>query len=168
MNPFASLCDEFYLSCYLNTELELPQSRDTLLHFFDQIGKAFPTMNNFYGRDPNEFVLEEDRGTGSYRWMTLEPRRLSGGFLNPPSLDDCHSQHELMLELAPPILSVSELDCEAVDDTEFFHVNHQYYRRRPEVIADVRQVLSGTRAHFIDGREVIEPGRRYRIKARPD
>ena len=30
------------------------------------------------------------------------------------------------------------IDCEAVDDTEFAQVNHQYYRRRPEVIADVQ------------------------------
>ena len=59
---------------------------------------------------------------------------------------------------------VVAIDCEAVDDTEFFHVNHQYYRRRPEVIADVKQVLTGIRSNNVIGREVIEPGRRYRIK----
>ena len=60
MNPYAALCDEFYLACYLNTEMELPQTRDTVLHFFEQVRKAFPKMTNFYGRDPNEFVLEEE------------------------------------------------------------------------------------------------------------
>lgn len=115
MNPFSSLCDDFYLTCYLNTELELPQTRDTVLHFFEQASKAYPKMSNFYGRENNEFVLEEDKELGTYRWMSLEPRRLASGYLNPPSLDACHGQHELMLDLAQPIFSVSGLDCEAVD-----------------------------------------------------
>ena len=59
---------------------------------------------------------------------------------------------------------VVAIDCEAVDDTEFLHVNHQYYRRRPEVIADVKQVLTGVRPSNVIGRQVIEPGRRYRIQ----
>ena len=60
---------------------------------------------------------------------------------------------------------VVAIDCEQVDDTGFLHVNHQYYRRRIEVISDVRQVLSGKRPHDVTGRDVVEPGRRYRIKA---
>lgn len=60
---------------------------------------------------------------------------------------------------------VVAIDCENVDDTEMLQANHQYYRRRPEVIADVRQVLAGERPDQIDGREVIEPGKRFRIKA---
>ncbi|MYA59347.1 MAG: alpha/beta hydrolase [Chloroflexi bacterium] len=58
---------------------------------------------------------------------------------------------------------VIQVDCQDVDDTEFLHVNHQYYRRRGEVIRDVREVLIGTRPDSIAGREVVEPGRRYRI-----
>lgn len=115
MNPFASKCDDFYLTCYLNTELELPRTRDTLLHYFEQVGKAYPKMANFYTRENNEYVLEEDKDQGCYRWMTLEPRRIASGYFNPPSLDDCHGQNELMLDLAPPLLSVSPLDCEALD-----------------------------------------------------
>ena len=56
------------------------------------------------------------------------------------------------------------IDCEAVDDTEFAHVNHQYYRRRSEVIADVQHVLAGFRPDNIPGRLVIQPGRHYRIR----
>lgn len=115
MNPFASLCDDFHFSCHLNTELELPKTRDTVLHFFEQVSKAFPRMTNFYGRDVNEYVLEEDKDGGSYRWMTLEPRRLASGYVNPPSIDVSHGQHEMMLDLAPHLLSVSALDCEAID-----------------------------------------------------
>ena len=56
------------------------------------------------------------------------------------------------------------VDCEDVDDTEFLHVNHQYYRSRPEVIDDVRHVLAGKRPSSIPNRVAIEPGRHYRIK----
>ena len=59
---------------------------------------------------------------------------------------------------------VVAVDCQDVDDTELLHVNHQYYRRRESVIKDVREVLFGTRPDKIPGREMIEPGRRYRIR----
>ena len=60
---------------------------------------------------------------------------------------------------------VIAVDCQDVDDTAFLHVNHQYYRRRDEVIKDVNEVLLGTRPDNIPGRVVIEPGRRYRIRS---
>ena len=56
------------------------------------------------------------------------------------------------------------VDCEEVDDSEFLHVNHQYYRRRPEVIADVQHVLAGKRPSNIPNRVEIQSGRHYRIK----
>ncbi len=62
---------------------------------------------------------------------------------------------------------VVAVDCEDVDDTKLAQVNHQYYRRRPEVIRDVRAVLAGARPNDIKGRVEVEPGRRYRIKPKP-
>jgi len=59
---------------------------------------------------------------------------------------------------------ISAIDCGKVDFTEVAHANHQYYRLRPEVIRDVRQVLEGQlEPDEIDGRQVVESGRRYRI-----
>ncbi len=56
------------------------------------------------------------------------------------------------------------IDCTNCDSTQFDHGNHQYYRIRPEVIADVRAVLSGRfLPDQIPGRTVVESGRRYRI-----
>ncbi len=61
---------------------------------------------------------------------------------------------------------IKAIDCSVVDGTEMFHGSHQYYRLRPEVIADVRAVLAGSGSPgLIPGREVIEPGRRYRLHA---
>ncbi|HJS33089.1 MAG TPA: alpha/beta fold hydrolase [Alphaproteobacteria bacterium] len=57
------------------------------------------------------------------------------------------------------------IDCSAVDSTTPAHGNHQYYRLRPEVIADVRAVLSGRfLPDQVPHRFPIEGGRRYRIE----
>lgn len=135
MNPYSALCDDFYLYCYLNTELELPTSRDTILHFFERMSKSFPRMTNFYGRETHEYVLEEDKEIGSYRSMALEPRRVASGYFNPPSLDDCHSQNELMLDLAQPLLSCSPLDCEAID--VMFGFDFAFKGNHDEVVGEV-------------------------------
>lgn len=134
MNPYAALCDDFYLYCYLNTEMDLPTSRDTLLHYFGQISKAFPRMTNFFARDAHEYVLEEDKELGTYRWMALEVRRLASGYLNPPQLTDCHLQHEMMLDLCQPLLSVSPLDCEAID--VMFGFDFTFKGNHDEVVAE--------------------------------
>jgi hypothetical protein len=115
MIDYSSLCDDFFVNMNLGTEMELPANRETVLHFFEQIQKTYPTMRNFYCRDRGDFVLEEDKDQGSYRWCTIEPRRVCSGHVNPPSVDLVMQQHRRILELAPYALSVSPLDCEALD-----------------------------------------------------
>ncbi len=115
MNPYDSLCDDFYINMNLGTEMELPTNRETVLHFFERVRKTYPTMRNFYCRDRGDFVLEEDKDKGNYRWCTIEPRRVCSGQVNPASIEGVLQQHALVLELAPYMLSVSPLDCEALD-----------------------------------------------------
>lgn len=115
MNRYSSLCDDFYVNMNLSTEMELPQNRETILHFFERIQKQYPSMRNFYCREKGDFVLEEDKDRGHYRWATIEQRRLCSGFVNPDSIQSAVDQHKLVLELAPFMLSVSPLDCEALD-----------------------------------------------------
>ncbi|MBX7169163.1 MAG: hypothetical protein K1X74_22700 [Pirellulales bacterium] len=115
MHRYASLCDDFYINMNLGTEMELPSNRETVLHFFELIRKKYPTMRNFYTRDKGDFVLEEDKDQGQYRWTTIEPRRVCSGHVNPDSVATAMSQHELVLDLAPHMLALSPLDCEALD-----------------------------------------------------
>jgi hypothetical protein len=115
MHRFNSLCDDFYINMNLSTEMELPANRETVLHFFEQVQKTYPTMRNFYSRERGDFVLEEDKERGSYRWCSIEPRRVCSGRVNPEQADDALEQHKRILELAPYALSVSPLDCEALD-----------------------------------------------------
>ncbi len=115
MIPYASLSDDFFINVNLNTEMQLPTSRETVLDFFGRVQKSYPSMRNFYTRENGDFVLEEDKDQPHYRWACLEPRRICSGYVNPPSVDEAMEQHLLALELAPYMLSVSPLDCEALD-----------------------------------------------------
>lgn len=115
MSSFSTLADDYYINMNLSTEMDLSGSRETILHFFEQMQKKFPEMRNFYARDKGDFILEEDKDRGSYRWCSVEPRRLSSGQLNPPAVEDALVQHRHALELAPYGLSLSPLDCEALD-----------------------------------------------------
>jgi hypothetical protein len=115
MNSYEQLAEDFYVNMHLNTEMTLPTSRETVLGFFERLQKQYPSMRNFFVQDSGEFVLEEDKDLGQQRWVRIEPRRLCGGMLNPGSIDEAMAQHGLLLDLAPFMLSVSTLDCEALD-----------------------------------------------------
>jgi hypothetical protein len=135
MNGYNSFADDYYINLNLNTEMELPRSRDTVLHFFERMQKTYPDMTNFYSRDNGDFVLEEDKEKGHYRWVSLESRRLCSGCVNPSASQDAYSQHEEVLELAPYLLSVSTLDCEALD--VLFGFDFTYGGNHDEIVAEV-------------------------------
>lgn len=66
--------------------------------------------------------------------------------------------------LPPRALTV---DCSLVDETVLTHGRHQYYRIRPEVIADIREILKGTRPDLVPNRQPLRPGRSWRIMPLP-
>ena len=115
MPPYASLADDFYVNMTLATEMELPAQRDTILQYFERVQKSFPSMRKFYCRDKRDYVLEEDKEQGRYRWAAVEAKRLCSGQVNPGSVQEGLDQHRVVLDLAPAYLSISPLDCEALD-----------------------------------------------------
>jgi len=131
---YASLCDDFYVNMNLNTELELPTQRDTILHFCDCIRRKFPKMNTFYQRETGEFCLDENREAGSYRWVTIERDRICSGSVNPDSLESVDEQNRFILELLPYTLSVSNLDI-AFQDV-LFGMDFDYLGNHDEILAD--------------------------------
>src|SRR3954467_6285414 len=133
MNPYSSLCDDFGVYVYVNTKMDLPTGRETILHFFDRVRKTYPTMTDFDHRESGEFVLEEDREQGSYRWVTLESRRLCIGYVSPPDLEAADALHERVLEVAPYHLDFNPLDCEALD--VLFAFDFTYNGNHDEVVA---------------------------------
>lgn len=115
MHYYASLADDYYTNLHLNTEMPLPTARETVLDFFGRVQKTYPSMRNFYTRDNGDFVLEEDKDRSQHRWLSLEPRRVCSSHVNPDSPEEAFRQHALVLDLVPYMLSVSPLDCEALD-----------------------------------------------------
>lgn len=134
MNPYSAVSDDHGVYLYLNTEMQLPNNRETVLHFFEAMKKRWPTMTNFYGRQNGEFVLEEDKESGSYRWAALEARRLCSGHVNPENLEDADKQHLAVLEMAPYHFDINSLDCEALDVVFAFDLN--YSGNHDEVVAE--------------------------------
>jgi len=135
MSCYESYSDDFYLNMNLNTEMELPSARETVLHFFEQVQKQYPRMRNFYCRDRGEFVLEEDKDRGHYRWTTVEPRRVLSGHVNPRSVEGALEQHRLVLELVPYALSISPLDCESLN--VMYGFDYTYRGNHNQLVADV-------------------------------
>lgn len=115
MNSYGDLADDYYVNMNLSTEMALPTARETVLGFFERLQKTFPSMRNFYTRENGDFVLEEDKEQGHYRWIAIEPRRVCSGYVNPPNVDSAMEQHRLVLQLIPYMLCVSQLDCESLD-----------------------------------------------------
>lgn len=95
--------------------MELPTGRETLLHFFEQIKRKYPSLQNFYSRERNEFVLEEDKQKGSHRWVSAEAKRVCSGHMNPAEVDEAIEQHAFVMDTIPYTLSVSPLDCESLN-----------------------------------------------------
>jgi hypothetical protein len=144
MNPFPQDADDFYVNLNLNTEMELPTARDTVLHYFEQMKKAFPDLRNFYTRESGDLVLEGDKEEATYRWLALEPKRLCSGLVNPVSLEDAYRQHEMVLELAPHLLTISVLDCEALD--VMYGFDFTYDGNHDEVVAEALGLIPGLEA----------------------
>ena len=114
MSEYGAFSDDYYVNMNLSTELDLPQSRETILHFFEQIQKRYPSMSHFYSRERLEYVLEEDKEKGDYRWASLESKRVNSGQVNPTSFQEVADQHRLILDMVPYALSISPLDCESL------------------------------------------------------
>jgi hypothetical protein len=128
----------------LNTEMELPTSRDTVLHYFEQMRKAFPELRNFFTRESGDLVLEGDKDQESYRWLAIESRRLCSGHVNPEALEEAYRQHEMVLDLAPHLLTISLLDCEALD--VMYGFDFTYEGNHDEVVAEALGV-----GHALEG-----------------
>jgi hypothetical protein len=134
LNSYSLLCDDFYLDMYVNTELDLPTERDTILSFFERIRKQFPSMGCFYRRGNNEYCLEENRNLGQYRWVSLEIDRIGSGVANPSDFEMAYCQDRLVLELVPYMLSVNHLDIDSLDVT--LAMDFDYAGSHDEVIAE--------------------------------
>jgi len=134
MTSFGSLSDDFGVNTYLASKVDLPTGRDTVLHFFDSMRKLYPKMTDFEKRDSNEYVLEEDRDSGSYQWVSIDGRKLCTGSVNPASMDELDTYNEKVLDMAPFHLGVHSLDTDSLDVVYYFDL--LYSGNHDEVVAE--------------------------------
>ena len=126
--------------------MELPNNRDTVLHFFEQMRKGFPELRHFFKRENGDLALEGEKERESHRWLAIQPRRLCSGHLNPEALDDAFRQHELVLDLAPHLLTISSLDCEALE--VMYGFDFHFDGNHDEVVAEAIGVGHGLEGLF--------------------
>ena len=96
-------------------------------------------MRNFYSRERGEYVLEEEKDQGSYRWATVEPRRVCSGQVNPTSIDEALQQHARVLDIVPYALTVTPLDCESLN--VMFGFDFTYRGNHNQLLADALGVV---------------------------
>ena len=133
-NPYNAFCEDFYVNMRLGSQLNLPHNRETILHFFEQVQKGFPGMTRFRKNDNGELNLEEDRSRESYRWMSVESKRLSSGHVNPASVDDALKLHRLLLDIAPHQLGISPVEIDYLD--VLFGFDLEFSGNHDEIIAE--------------------------------
>jgi hypothetical protein len=132
--PFSSVCDDFYINMRLATQLNLPHSRETVLHFFERVQKQFPQMTRFRKYENGDLSIEENRDNDTYRWATLESRRLCSGHVNPESLDEAMKLHTMLLQQAPYDLGLSPVEVDYLDI--LFGFDLSFRGNHDEIIAD--------------------------------
>ena len=164
MVNYSGLSDDYYVNMVVQTEMDLPQQRETLLHYFEQMQKRFSSSCRFFSRDKGDHVLEEDRGGGTYRWTSVEAKRLQSGVVNPESVESAVEQHRQVLQIAPYALSLSHLDCESL--SVVFGFDYQYAGNQSALIADVLGVplaLSNLADHVGSNIVAYEPAIQFAI-----
>lgn len=133
-NSFGSFCDDFFVEMCVNTQLDLPTQRDTILAFFERIQKQYPQLSSFSRRETGEYSLEQEEQGQRVRWVSLELDRITVGWAEPQKLHDAYAFHTAVLELIPYMLGVSVLDMDSLDVT--FSMDFDYQGNHDEVIVE--------------------------------
>jgi hypothetical protein len=133
-NPYAQFCDDYAISLRVATQIPLPQQRETLVHFFEQMQKLYPGMTRFRRQDNGDSSLEEDRTKSAYRWIGMEPKRLSCGYVNAPMTDDWIAFATHVLEMASYQLGVSPVELDYFDVSIGFDL--EYAGNHDEIVSE--------------------------------
>lgn len=151
---FGALCTDFYINHKLSLKMDLPSDRETVLHLFDQIRKAHPSMSRFRRYD-GELALESSRRGGDYRWIALRRTSLRTGNVNPTDMESAYDIHRFALEAAPYHLTISPLDVDFIELLFGFDLECQ--GNHDEVVYDALIAGSPMADLFrVDGANILE------------
>jgi hypothetical protein len=114
IDSFRALCSDFYINQKIQTKMELPRSRETVLELFERVRRQFPAMNSFR-KYRDELALESPQAEQPHRWLAIRNNTLRSGAVNGNTPGDCYGLHEHAIEIAPAYLSISALDVEFIE-----------------------------------------------------
>lgn len=156
MWSFGAFCDEFYVHTRLYLKLDLDPSRETVLHLFEQIRRAFPRMTRMRRRDDGSLVLEDDRDENhNRRYLRLDRGAMKFGVYGPSDSATVTKYSSLVLGHAPHHLSLSDLDFDYMDVV--FGFDLEYNGNHDELVGEtlfpdhpLLGALAGDDARVID------------------
>jgi hypothetical protein len=135
MWSFSAFCDEFYVNSRLFFKLDLDPTRETLLHFMEQIRRAFPRMARLRRRENDGLVLdEENREAQGRRFLRIDSHALRFGCARPPDPAYVNSFADMILQQAPHHLSLSDLDYDYMEVAYGFDLD--YRGNHDELVAE--------------------------------
>lgn len=157
-NGFGAHCDEFHVGGRLFLKLDLCPDRETVLHFFERIGREFPPLNRMRRREDNALILEDsdpDELAGeSRRWIRLDAQALRFGYFEPPGGEACRHFGRFLFEQAPAHLTISELDIDRLDLVYSFDME---YRGNHDRLVAETLYADHPLAAFLLGQESVHP-----------
>lgn len=109
---YRALSSAFSLNHTLQTRMDLPLRRETVLDLFERVRKELPRFERFR-RYENELALETPLRDGRQDWIALRKSSVRSGSTDPETFADAVRMHRLLLELAPFYLSINPLDVES-------------------------------------------------------
>jgi hypothetical protein len=128
-SSFGAHCDEFYVGGRLFLKLDLLPERETVLHFFERVGREYPSLRRMRRRDERSVILEDsapdDDCAESRRWLRLDPQSVRFGYCEPPGRKACRQFGRFILEQAPAHLTLSELDIDRLDIVYCFDMEYR-------------------------------------------
>jgi hypothetical protein len=132
---FGTFCDEFCVATRLYLKLDLAPSRETLLHFCEQIRRAFPSMTRFRRRADGAVVLdEEERAQSGRRYLRIGTNALRFGQFGPPAREAVAQFGRVVFTQAPVQLSLSDLDYQNMEVLYAFDL--EYAGNHDELVAE--------------------------------
>lgn len=156
MWSFGAFCDDYSVMSRMYFKLQLEPSRETVLHFFEQLRKAYPRLGKLRTRENGGLILDEDAPDGApRRFVRLDPSSLKFGTYAPPDQDAVLQFGKLVYSGAPAHLSLSDLDVDYLEVAFAFDL--EYRGNHDELIAEtffanhpLTNTLAGDRTTVID------------------
>ncbi|MFO0837144.1 MAG: hypothetical protein U1D55_01350 [Phycisphaerae bacterium] len=135
MWSFNAFCDEFSITSKLLLKLELDPSRETLLHFFEQLRRSYPRLTRLRRRGDGALIVDEETPPEEgRRWLRVDANGLKFGHHSPSEAAVISRYAENVLSRAPAHLSLSDLDYDYLD--VIFSFDLEYRGNHDELVAE--------------------------------